>query len=151
MICLLSSLSIFNPLLPPSLPKLKCSSIFHKQSLGPSCTKACKSHLQSQTHAHTNKQQLQQLGFNKSSLLVIQVGALLATAEQPALAITGVNNQEDFTWVLIQLGISAFLYFLVVPPFIMNWLRLRWYKRNLIEMYLQFMCVFIFFPGMYIG
>ncbi|PQM41315.1 NAD(P)H-quinone oxidoreductase subunit L chloroplastic isoform X2 [Prunus yedoensis var. nudiflora] len=32
-------------------------------------------------------------------------------------------------------------------PIIMNWLRIRWYKRNLLEMYLQFMCVFLFFPG----
>lgn len=31
------------------------------------------------------------------------------------MAITGVNYQEDFTWVLIQSGISAFIYFLLVP------------------------------------
>lgn len=34
---------------------------------------------------------------------------------EPALAVTGVNDEEDFTWVLIQLGISAFLYFIVSP------------------------------------
>ncbi|KAK9050306.1 hypothetical protein SSX86_030726 [Deinandra increscens subsp. villosa] len=81
--------------------------------------------------------------------LAIQVGALLSTvvSEQPALAVTGVNKQEDIVWVLIQSAICAFLYFLVAPPFIMNWLRVRWYKRNLLEMYVQFMFVFLFFPG----
>ncbi|CAK9178708.1 unnamed protein product [Ilex paraguariensis] len=85
--------------------------------------------------------------ISKQSILAIQAGALLGTVVEPAISVTGVNNEEDFTWVLIQLAISAFFYFLVVPPFIMNWLRIRWYKRNLLEMYLQFMCVFIFFPG----
>ncbi|KAK3016920.1 hypothetical protein RJ639_006909 [Escallonia herrerae] len=36
---------------------------------------------------------------------------------------------------------------LLATPFIMNWLRTRWYRRNLFEMYLQFMFVFMFFPG----
>ncbi|KAL3501911.1 hypothetical protein ACH5RR_036360 [Cinchona calisaya] len=80
--------------------------------------------------------------------LVIQVGALLATVVEPALAVTGVNDEEDFTWVLIQLGISAFIYFIVFPPIIMNWLRIRWYKRGFVEMYFQFMFVFMFFPGL---
>ncbi|KAK9276145.1 hypothetical protein L1049_005676 [Liquidambar formosana] len=86
----------------------------------------------------------------KGSSLAIQVGALLANVEQPAFAVTGVNNEEDFTWVLIQLGIIAFWYFLIMPPIIMNWLRVRWYKRNLLEMYVQFMFVFMFFPGIMI-
>lgn len=77
----------------------------------------------------------------------VQLAALLATVEQPAFAITGVNNPEDLTWVLIQIAIVAFGYFLIMPPIIMNWLRIRWYKRNLLEMYLQFMFIFIFFPG----
>ncbi|KAJ0725026.1 putative NADH:ubiquinone reductase (H(+)-translocating) [Helianthus annuus] len=86
-------------------------------------------------------------GLNKASL-AIQVGALLSTVvSEPALAVTGVNDEEDIVWVLIQLAICAFLYFLVAPPFIMNWLRIRWYKRNLLEMYVQFMFVFLFFPG----
>ncbi|KAI7739349.1 hypothetical protein M8C21_030434 [Ambrosia artemisiifolia] len=85
--------------------------------------------------------------LNKPSL-AIQVGALLSTVvSEPALAVTGVNNEEDIVWVLIQLAICAFFYFLVAPPFIMNWLRIRWYKRNLLEMYVQFMFVFLFFPG----
>ncbi|CAB4295797.1 hypothetical protein PRUPE_1G330000 [Prunus persica] len=84
----------------------------------------------------------------KKSSLAIQVGAVLATQiEQPAFAVTGVNFEEDLTWVLIQSGVIAFWYFLLMPPIIMNWLRIRWYKRNLLEMYLQFMCVFLFFPG----
>ncbi|KAL0463466.1 UNVERIFIED_CONTAM: NAD(P)H-quinone oxidoreductase subunit L, chloroplastic [Sesamum latifolium] len=66
---------------------------------------------------------------------------------QPAFAVTGVNEEEDLIWILIQSGISAFLYFIVFPPIIMNWLRTRWYKRNLLEMYVQFMFVFIFYPG----
>ncbi|KAG8366738.1 hypothetical protein BUALT_Bualt17G0110600 [Buddleja alternifolia] len=81
--------------------------------------------------------------------LAVQVGGVLAAAAvaHPAFAVTGVNDEEDLLWVLVQLGIAAFLYFLVVPPFIMNWLRTRWYKRNLLEMYLQFMFVFMFYPG----
>ncbi|XP_076953502.1 NAD(P)H-quinone oxidoreductase subunit L, chloroplastic-like [Bidens hawaiensis] len=81
--------------------------------------------------------------------LAVQVGALLSTVviSEPALAVTGVNDEEDIVWVLIQLAICAFFYFLVAPPFIMNWLRTRWYKRNLLEMYVQFMFVFLFFPG----
>ncbi|KAF4360847.1 hypothetical protein F8388_015170 [Cannabis sativa] len=68
--------------------------------------------------------------------------------EQPAFAVTGVNNEQELSWVLIQLGVVGFFYFLVMPPVIMNWLRLRFYKRKLLETYLQFMFVFIFFPGM---
>ncbi|KAJ4973495.1 hypothetical protein NE237_006669 [Protea cynaroides] len=79
--------------------------------------------------------------------LAVQIGALLATIDQPAFAVTGVNNEEDLSWKLIQLGIIAFWYFLIMPPIIMNWLRLRWYKRELLEMYLQFLFVFMFFPG----
>ncbi|KAL0380872.1 UNVERIFIED_CONTAM: NAD(P)H-quinone oxidoreductase subunit L, chloroplastic [Sesamum angustifolium] len=79
--------------------------------------------------------------------LTVQVGGILATVAQPAFAVTGVNEEEDLIWILIQSGISAFLYFIVVPPIIMNWLRTRWYKRNLLEMYVQFMFVFIFYPG----
>ncbi|KAF5750149.1 Inorganic carbon transport protein-related putative isoform 1 [Tripterygium wilfordii] len=71
----------------------------------------------------------------------------LHQAEQPALAVTGVNDQEDLITILIQGGIVAVWYFLIMPPIIMNWLRIRWYRRKLLEMYLQFMCVFLFFPG----
>ncbi|KAM7276747.1 hypothetical protein ACFE04_018613 [Oxalis oulophora] len=86
-------------------------------------------------------------GVSKSSLAV-QIGALLAIIEQPALAVTGANNHElDLVWVLTQSAICGFVYFLLMPPIIMNWARLRWYKRNLLEMYFQFMFIFIFFPG----
>ncbi|KAI5677831.1 hypothetical protein M9H77_08781 [Catharanthus roseus] len=84
----------------------------------------------------------------KIPILAIQIGALLATVAEPALAVTGVNDEEDFIWILIQLGISAFFYFLVFPPIIMNWLRIRWYRRSLFEMFIQFMFVFMFFPGL---
>uniref|UniRef100_A0A2P2JXT4 NADPH-quinone oxidoreductase subunit Lic n=1 Tax=Rhizophora mucronata TaxID=61149 RepID=A0A2P2JXT4_RHIMU len=83
----------------------------------------------------------------KKSSLAIQLAAVLATVEQPAFAVTGVNNEEDLSWILIQSAIAGFIYFILMPPIIMNWLRIRWYRRNLLEMYLQFMFVFIFFPG----
>ncbi|CAN6439183.1 unnamed protein product [Victoria cruziana] len=67
--------------------------------------------------------------------------------EQPALAVTGAA-EDDLIWTLISAGIIAFWYFFVMPPIIFNWLRLRWYKRKLLEMYVQFMSVFIFFPGL---
>ncbi|KAK7359492.1 hypothetical protein VNO77_01452 [Canavalia gladiata] len=79
--------------------------------------------------------------------LALHIGALLALADHPVLAITGENNRPELTWVLIQLGIVLFIYFLVVPPILMYWLWKRWYRRKLLEMYLQFMFVFIFFPG----
>ncbi|CAI0431361.1 unnamed protein product [Linum tenue] len=89
--------------------------------------------------------------FNSSSSsnLSIQLGALVAILVQPgaAYAVTGVNNEEDLTWTLIQVAIVAFWYFIIMPPVIMNWLRIRWYRRKLLEMYLQFMFVFLFFPG----
>ncbi|EEF34601.1 conserved hypothetical protein [Ricinus communis] len=88
-------------------------------------------------------------GYNdvKKFSLAVQLGAFFATVEQSALAVTGVNNEEDLTWVLIQSAIVAFWYFLIMPPIIMNWMRVRWYRRKLFEMYLQFMFTFIFFPG----
>ncbi|XVF85398.1 hypothetical protein PTKIN_Ptkin17bG0114900 [Pterospermum kingtungense] len=84
----------------------------------------------------------------KKTSLAVQVAALLSTFGQPALAVTGVNDEPDLITVIIQLGIIAFGYFIIMPPIIMNWLRIRWYRRNLLEMYLQFMCVFLFFPGL---
>ncbi|KAJ4835246.1 hypothetical protein Tsubulata_026674 [Turnera subulata] len=83
---------------------------------------------------------------NKFSM-AIQLGALLASVEQPAFALTGVNNPEDLSSVLIQSAIIAFWYFILMPPIIMNWVRIRLYKRKLLEMYTQFMFVFLFFPG----
>lgn len=34
-----------------------------------------------------------------------------------------------------------------VQPIIMNWMRLRWFKRKFVETYLQFMFTYLFFPG----
>ncbi|KAK7368539.1 hypothetical protein VNO80_10566 [Phaseolus coccineus] len=79
--------------------------------------------------------------------LALHIGALLALVEEPVLAVTGENNRPELSWVLTQLGIALFVYFLVVPPVIMLWLWKRWYRRGLLEMYFQFMFVFIFFPG----
>eukprot|EP00262_Sarcandra_glabra_P020632 TRINITY_DN8338_c0_g2_i4.p1 TRINITY_DN8338_c0_g2~~TRINITY_DN8338_c0_g2_i4.p1 ORF type:complete len:170 (+),score=15.25 TRINITY_DN8338_c0_g2_i4:134-643(+) len=75
----------------------------------------------------------------EKTTLVLQFGALLATVEQPALAVTGDNYEIDLKSALIEGGFVAFWYFLIMPPVILNWLRLRWYKRQLLEMYLQFM------------
>ncbi|XP_009407778.3 NAD(P)H-quinone oxidoreductase subunit L, chloroplastic isoform X1 [Musa acuminata AAA Group] len=81
--------------------------------------------------------------------LLLQYGAILAAVEAPsALAVTGNNTEEDLVTTLISGGIVAVFYLFVIPPIIMNWLRLRWYKRKFFETYLQFMCVFIFFPGL---
>uniref|UniRef100_A0A0E0PL34 Uncharacterized protein n=1 Tax=Oryza rufipogon TaxID=4529 RepID=A0A0E0PL34_ORYRU len=35
-----------------------------------------------------------------------------------------------------------------LAPIIMNWMRLRWFKRKFVETYLQFMFTYLFFPGM---
>ncbi|GAB4840421.1 hypothetical protein Ancab_021188 [Ancistrocladus abbreviatus] len=85
---------------------------------------------------------------HQKSDLAFQLGTLLATVAEPAYAVTGVNNEQDLNSVLIQSGIVAFWYFILMPPIIMNWLRIRWYRRKLLEMYLQFMFVFIFCPGL---
>ncbi|KAG5532150.1 hypothetical protein RHGRI_026687 [Rhododendron griersonianum] len=37
---------------------------------------------------------------------------------------------------------------LFCTPIILNWLRIRWYRRKLLETYVQFMLVFMFFPGL---
>ncbi|KAG1358711.1 putative glutathione S-transferase DHAR2, chloroplastic [Cocos nucifera] len=81
--------------------------------------------------------------------LMLQCGLILASVEAPsAMAVTGENMEEDFMTTLISGGIVAVLYILVFPPIILNWLRLRWYKRKFLETYLQFMFVFIFFPSL---
>lgn len=52
------------------------------------------------------------------------------------------GNEGDFLVLSF-----AFAWIDWLQPIIMNWLRLRWFKRRLLEMYFQFMFVFIFFPG----
>ncbi|KAI9082169.1 hypothetical protein K1719_035909 [Acacia pycnantha] len=99
-----------------------------------------------QTLSSSSQKPNESISLQKPSL-ALQIGALLALAEQPAFAVTGVNNEPELSWVLIQLGIVLFGYFIVMPPIILNWLRVRWYRRNLLEMYVQFMFVFMFFPG----
>ncbi|KAK2437888.1 NAD(P)H-quinone oxidoreductase subunit L, chloroplastic [Trifolium repens] len=86
----------------------------------------------------------------KKPNLALPIGALLlALAENPAaLAVTGENNHQELTSILIQLGVVLFLYFIASPPVILFWLWKRWYRRKLVEMYFQFMFVFIFFPAL---
>ncbi|XP_027096401.1 NAD(P)H-quinone oxidoreductase subunit L, chloroplastic-like [Coffea arabica] len=132
----------FTKALPPRLPS---------QSKSPPLLIVCKrkipppSKLKAQRSLSTEP--IKNIGTAIPSL-AIQVGAFFATVAEPALAVTGVNDEEDLITILIQLGICAFIYFIVFPPIIMNWLRIRWYKRGFIEMYFQFMFVFIFFPGL---
>ncbi|XP_075504127.1 NAD(P)H-quinone oxidoreductase subunit L, chloroplastic isoform X1 [Primulina tabacum] len=140
--------------IPKALPSLfyPCNPKFRSSSI------SCK---QTQSHLYPNSANQGRTSFIlkmiKDSVaeipaLAIQVGALLGTVglcfvAGPAFAVTGVNEEEDWASVLIQSGIAAFLYFIVAPPIIMNWLRIRWYRRGLLEMYLQFMFVFIFYAG----
>lgn len=100
--------------------------------------------------AYSDKQASASINWNRINQAVQVGGVLLSNVvvAHPVLAETGVNYEEDLVWILIQSGISAFLYFILFPPIIMNWLRIRWYKRNLLEMYVQFMFVFLFFPGL---
>nr|XP_008389984.2 NAD(P)H-quinone oxidoreductase subunit L, chloroplastic [Malus domestica] len=98
------------------------------------------------TFSFSDQSKANRLFHLKKSSLAIQVGEGLATIEQPAFAVTGINYEEDLTWVLIQSGVVAFWYFLIMPPIIMNWLRIRWYKRNLLEMYFQFMFCLLVLP-----
>ncbi|WZY76584.1 NAD(P)H-quinone oxidoreductase subunit L, chloroplastic [Brassica rapa] len=84
----------------------------------------------------------------KKTIFAAQLGTVLATIDHPALAITGVNHEQELSSVVLDIGIISVWYFLVMPPIIMNWLRVRWYRRKFFEMYLQFMCVFMFFPGL---
>ncbi|KAL7590496.1 hypothetical protein Lser_V15G37239 [Lactuca serriola] len=140
-----SSLSFNIPKALPSLPQCKFHPLSTQLNKKP---RIFTPHKKSYKLTIVNQKKSED-GFtlNKSHL-AIQVGALLTTiVSEPAFAITGVNYEEDIVWVLIQSAISAFFYFLVAPPFIMNWLRTRWFKRNLLEMYVQFMFVFLFFPG----
>uniref|UniRef100_A0A0F7GYG1 NADH dehydrogenase-like complex L n=1 Tax=Pelargonium australe TaxID=59866 RepID=A0A0F7GYG1_9ROSI len=143
--------------IPKALPSvIPCSSSI--RSLLPINSQLNQSHNAKQSNSDktpaslTQKQNKNSFQFQQlKSSLAIQVATLVATVhEQPAMAITGVNNQEELGWVLTQSGIVAFLYFLVAPPLIMSWLRKRWYKRNVYEMYLQFMFVFLFFPAILI-
>ncbi|XP_062194628.1 NAD(P)H-quinone oxidoreductase subunit L, chloroplastic [Phragmites australis] len=78
----------------------------------------------------------------------LQWGAVWAAVEAPAaLAVTG-EEDIDLLAILPPIAVFAFLYFLVAPPLIMNWMRLRWYKRGFVETYLQFMFTYIFYPAL---
>ncbi|BBN17091.1 NAD(P)H-quinone oxidoreductase subunit L [Marchantia polymorpha subsp. ruderalis] len=70
----------------------------------------------------------------------------------PALAeavpVEMVDDSQYWWEVLLTSGACGIIYLLVIPAIIYNYLRLRWYKRNALETYFQFMLVFIFFPGL---
>ncbi|EXB90881.1 NAD(P)H-quinone oxidoreductase subunit L [Morus notabilis] len=132
--------------IPKALPSLGLPQRRNPLSVTSKHSHSCTAKLNQETMASIIQKPVEYFHMKKSSLAV-QIGAVLAIVEQPAFAVTGVNNEQDLTWTLIQLGVVAFFYFLVMPPIIMNWLRIRWYKRNLLETYFQFMFVFIFFAG----
>jgi hypothetical protein len=82
-------------------------------------------------------------GLVACSSLFLQAGGAVSASEE----LTRFSPAE---WVDIYItsGVSFVLYFFIIPLVIYNYLRLRWYKRNMPETYFQFMLVFIFFPGM---
>ncbi|KAL8549968.1 hypothetical protein ACS0TY_008699 [Phlomoides rotata] len=140
--------------------KMSCSLTFASSLPSLSPPTKLKNHylfVSSEQKAHHSKKQAC-MSINQNKIqdsrakilgLAIQVGGVLTAVAVPlpAFGVTGVNEELDLVWTLIQSAISAFLYFIVAPPLIMNWLRTRWYRRKLLEMYVQFMCVFLFFPG----
>ncbi|KAI4381462.1 hypothetical protein MLD38_007531 [Melastoma candidum] len=135
-------------------PRLDSASSSHRNPSSP-CQRlrlgnvAVAARLQVRAQVRANRDDQSKLAGLPKSALSIPVGALvMAMVEQPALAVTGVNYEEELSWVITQIAIVAFWYFFIMPPIIMNWLRVRWYRRKLLEMYLQFMFVFMFFPGM---
>ncbi|CAN6204429.1 unnamed protein product [Urochloa humidicola] len=81
----------------------------------------------------------------------LQLGAAWAAVEAPA-ALATVTGEEDIDILGILPPIAAFavFYFLLAPPLIMNWMRVRWYKRKFVETYLQFMFTYLFYPALMI-
>ncbi|KAM3275653.1 hypothetical protein ACQJBY_044173 [Aegilops geniculata] len=79
---------------------------------------------------------------------VLQCGAVWAAVQAPA-ALATVSGEEDLDLlgILPPVAAIAFVYLFVAPPIIMNWMRLRWFKRKFVETYLQFMFTYLFFPG----
>ncbi|CAD6225022.1 unnamed protein product [Miscanthus lutarioriparius] len=94
------------------------------------------------TSVQQSSSQLQRLAA------VLQCGAVWAAVEAPA-ALATVTGEEDLDLLGILPPIAAFavFYLFVAPPLLMNWMRLRWYKREFVETYLQFMFTYLFFPG----
>ncbi|VAI18090.1 unnamed protein product [Triticum turgidum subsp. durum] len=81
---------------------------------------------------------------------VLQCGAVWAAVQAPA-ALATVSGEEDLDLlgILPPVAAIAFVYLFVAPvPIIMNWMRLRWFKRKFVETYLQFMFTYLFFPGL---
>ncbi|CAL5064434.1 unnamed protein product [Urochloa decumbens] len=79
----------------------------------------------------------------------LQLGAAWAAVEAPAALATVTGEEDlDILGILPPIAAFAFFYFLVCPPLIMNWMRLRWYKRKFVETYLQFMITYLFYPAL---
>lgn len=127
--------------LPPARPL--CFAFHKLESLSPSQTIYSKDHVQvveniNKANSPTHSQRL---------IASVAVCASLFMVDAPAFADTGIFDPELVESVLIW-GAFAFIYFLVIPLIVFNYLRLRWYKRNLPEALFQFLLVFLFFPGM---
>ncbi|KAL6655605.1 hypothetical protein ACP70R_006431 [Stipagrostis hirtigluma subsp. patula] len=141
--CRLLSPASSSPPRRPQLPKRQATFAASPQASASSKFRLlCLLHDKPATTAQSS--QLQRLAA------ALQWSAVWAAVEAPAaLAVTG-EEDIDFLAILPPLAAFAFLYFIVAPPLIMNWMRLRWYKREFVETYLQFMFSYIFYPSLMI-
>eukprot|EP00271_Cylindrocystis_brebissonii_P015618 TRINITY_DN38572_c0_g1_i1.p1 TRINITY_DN38572_c0_g1~~TRINITY_DN38572_c0_g1_i1.p1 ORF type:complete len:206 (-),score=19.01 TRINITY_DN38572_c0_g1_i1:235-852(-) len=82
------------------------------------------------------------------SLLLLQAVAVVPSAAAetifPAVAFLTADEVETTFYLILFFG----FYFLVAPLGVYNYLRLRWYKRNMPETFLQYLLFFLFFPAM---
>ncbi|KAL0424627.1 UNVERIFIED_CONTAM: hypothetical protein Sradi_0997500 [Sesamum radiatum] len=102
--------------LPSLSPPLHCKSKCKIRLLSISCQQYRNQNVSSRKQVSTSHASITnkiQDSRAKIVSLAVQVGGILATVAQPAFAVTGVNEEEDLIWILIQSGISAFLYFIV--------------------------------------
>lgn len=133
---------------PPPCPQLPKRQATFAASAGHSASSSCSKFRllcllhdkPAPTSAHST--QLQRL------TTALQCAAVWAAVEAPAaLAVTG-EEDLDILGILPPIAAIAFFYFLVAPPLIMNWMRTRWYKREFVETYLQFMFTYLFYPAL---
>ncbi|PWZ12907.1 NAD(P)H-quinone oxidoreductase subunit L, chloroplastic [Zea mays] len=146
---LLSPASSSPPPCPKQLPKRRPTFAASQQQSPSSSAKFRLCLLHDKSASPTTSVQMQSSQSQLQRLAtVLQCGAVWAAVEAPAaLAVTG-EEDIDLLGILPPLAVFAFFYFLVAPPVIMNWMRLRWYKREFVETYLQFMFTYLFYPAM---
>jgi hypothetical protein len=64
-------------------------------------------------------------------------------ATRAALGLLSNRLHLDWPWVSNKCACVC----VCAQPVIMNWMRLRWYKREFVETYLQFMFTYLFYPA----